>query len=660
MALICSRVQRLLVALAAAPVAALIMFGPLVFATPARAEGPRMLVEVPVAGEAQLLRLSQAGFDVAGFNRDAGTAGVVVDGAALDRLTALGFTYTLKDVSHPLRGPGEALADYTDPAELSAFMDQMAAAYPNLVEKVVLKDTLFEGQKLLAVKITADVTGDHGRPVFLLDAQHHAREVMTAEIAKDAIQVLASGYGTDPRITHWLDTIEVWVVASVNPDGAMYVFTQDNMWRKNRDPVCSVDINRNYDFNWAACNGSDDVCSSDIYRGPSPASEPETQGISALADEIRPEFSLSYHSYGEYILYPYGCYNPSEMAVYDDLGNTLNSILEDDSGATGRYKTGPGWSTIYPTDGSSDDALYGRYGAFAFVIEVNCCSFQPDYAQWRDVTVERQRTAWEFFLDKTLTYPSIQGRVTDAATGAPLKATVALQEVALGHGEAPRQASARGRYAWPLQGGRAYHATFSMPGYLEQTHEVAVGTGPATLDVQLVSNAQAAIPRDPLPGDKAADQDLQVVLSWTCNEATSYEVYFGTTTAPPLVATVSQPSYAPPALDTGKTYTWRVVALSPLGRTSGPSWSFSTRPYGITGAKKAGNPFRILVNGQGFKAGVALTADGVPVPATVIKNPTRLVAKGAGLKSLVPKGKTVQLVVRDGSGGTSEPFAFRW
>ena len=108
----------------------------------------------------------------------------------------------------------------------------------------------------IAAQITADVGHDHDRPVFLLDAQHHAREVMTPEIAKDAIGYLASGYGTDPRVTAWLDAIEIWVVASVNPDGAMYVFDHDRNWRKNRHPGCAVDLNRNYGWNWNACEGS--------------------------------------------------------------------------------------------------------------------------------------------------------------------------------------------------------------------------------------------------------------------------------------------------------------------------------------------------------------------------------------------------------------------
>ncbi len=619
-----------------------------------------LLAEVPLAHESDAARLSAAGFDVAGVNRRALTAQIAARPQDLSRIAGLGFAYTVKDMGRPLRESAEAFGGYSNPAELEAFLDQIVAAHPDLVQKVVLKDALFEGQKLMAAKITADVSHEHARPAFLLDAQHHAREVMTPEIAKDAIGVLASGYGTDPRVTAWLDAIEIWIVASVNPDGAMYVFDHDRNWRKNRHPGCAVDLNRNYGWNWNACQGSSGECLSETYRGAGPASEPETQGMTDLVDRIRPLFNLSYHSYGEYLLYPYGCEDPGEMAVYDNLARGLGGLLEDDTGATGQYTSGPGWSSIYTTDGTSDDTLYGRYGTFAFVIEVNCCSFQPDFAQWRDVTVARQRVAWQYFLDQTLASSSLQGRVTDTSTGLPLAATVSLQEVALTRGETPRRASAAGQFGWPVLGSRTYHATFSLPGYADQTHEVVVGTGPALLDIALVPTLPAAVPHDPSPALGALSQSTGTLFEWSSEGAASFEVHLGRSASPPPVATVTEPRFATQGLDLGETYYWQIVALGSWGRAAGPLWSFSTRPCALTSAKKAGNPFRLVVDGQGFAPGQTLLVDGVPAPFTLVKSAARLVAKGAGLKALAPKGKTVSLVVRDSSGGESEPFAFGW
>ena len=448
-------------------------------------------VKVPTLEKAR--ELSLLGFDIAGVDREELTVGVVVTSGELQRLEALGYPVFIRQSNDP----GEtitALSDYTDPVEMSAFMDQIVAAYPTLARKITIGGPLFEGQRIYAVQLTKDVSLPNDRPSFLFDAQHHAREVMTPEIARDMIDFLTSRYATDPAVRRWVDNVNIYVVGSVNPDGAWYVFHSDNMWRKNRHPSCAVDVNRNYPFLWGSCNGSSGLCSDETMRGAAAGSEPETQGMVALISDVRPFFSLSYHSYGEYIMYSYGCSNPDEMSALDDLGRALNAQLENDSGLTGHYATGPIWSTIYLVDGGSIDTSYGQYGTYGYTIEVNSSTqgFQPDYATWRNITVQRQRVAWQFFLDKTLDTPQIRGRVTDAGTGDPLPAQVAVQEVVFTHGEAARHADSRGLYRWLARAGQSYHVTWSHPGYCSVTQTVAVGTGPATVDVLL---GQPAVPQ---------------------------------------------------------------------------------------------------------------------------------------------------------------------
>lgn len=629
--------------------------------TLAQEAGEHLLLEVPVRGIQDVQRLSSSGLDVAGVDRKAGTAAVVATARDLEKLGRLGFAYTVVETSHPLRSESKALADYTDPQELSAFMDQVQAAHPTIAKKVVLEDTLFEGQKQYAMKITKDVDQDHDRPAFLLDGQHHAREVMTAEITKDAIDYLTSRYGTDPQVTNWVDNIVIWVIPCINPDGSMYVFQHDNMWRKNRHPNCAVDINRNYVWSWNECDGSSGLCGDETFRGASPGSEPETKGASGMMASLRPVFNLSYHSFGEYLLYPLGCTDPNENDAIGNVAQALNSILEDDSGATGHYDTGPSWSTIYVTDGSSDDEAYGQDGIYAFVIEVNGESFQPDYATWRNITVQRQRTAWQFFLDRTLTTPSIQGHITDSVTGQPLQANVSVAEVTFTHGEAPRQAGPHGRYHWLTVPGRTYHVTYSMAGYVSQTLAVTTGEGVTVQDVALVPMDPTYVPHDPSPANGAKDEPSSVDLSWEVSGVTSFDVYLGTSQDPPKVATVTAPAYAATGLEAGKTYYWKVVSNTATGPVSGPLWSLSTSAYEITAVTKYGGPFRLDVTGAPFNQGCTITINGVAAPQTVYKGETRLQAKGgSALKAMVPKGTTVNITVQDASGGKSAPFPFSW
>jgi hypothetical protein len=348
------------------------------------------------------------------------------------------------------------------------------------------------------------------------------------------------------------------------------------------------------------------------------------------------------------------------MGPIMEYGQALNSILEDDSGATGRYATGPGWSTIYTTDGSSDDEAYGKYGIYGCTIEINT-EFQPDYASMRDKTVQRQRTAWQFFLDRTLSTPSIQGHVTDAVTGQPLEANVSLEEVVFTHGEAPRTANRHGRYHWLGERGKTYHANYSMPGYISQAHAVTVGEGISWQDVALVPTDPTYVPHDPLPGDKATGQPSSVTVSWQCTGVTSFDVHFGLSGDPPKVATVSDDSYTATGLEVGKTYFWKIVANTATGQVSGPIWSFSTYPYGVTAVKKMGNPFRLNVTGAGFKEGCSVMINGAAVPETVYKGSANLLARGgSALKAMAPKGIPVAITVQDASGGKSAPFTFSW
>ena len=67
-------------------------------------------------------------------------------------------------------------------------------------------------------------------------------------------------------------------------------------------------------------------------------------------------------------------------------------------------------------------------------------------------------------------------------------------------------------------------------------------------------------------------------LSWTASSsASSYDVYFGTSTPPPMVTTVTSNSYTPSTLTPGLTYYWMVVAKNSSSDTeSSPIWSFTT------------------------------------------------------------------------------------
>ncbi len=101
-------------------------------------------------------------------------------------------------------------------------------------------------------------------------------------------------------------------------------------------------------------------------------------------------------------------------------------------------------------------------------------------------------------------------------------------------------------------------------------------------DVSCPCGQQPAPPSDPSPPDGAEDQPLDLVLGWNCTDPQSqvleYDVYFGTSTPPPLVASHHPTnSYAVSSLQGTTDYFWRIVARDDdWNETSGPEWRFGT------------------------------------------------------------------------------------
>ncbi|MEM7828580.1 MAG: hypothetical protein QW561_04495 [Candidatus Aenigmatarchaeota archaeon] len=87
----------------------------------------------------------------------------------------------------------------------------------------------------------------------------------------------------------------------------------------------------------------------------------------------------------------------------------------------------------------------------------------------------------------------------------------------------------------------------------------------------------------PSPADKATQVSLIPLLRWRggnlyLDNTLTYDVYFGTTSPPPLVSSNQVgTSYIPGMLDYFTTYYWQVVSRDSSGKeTAGPIWSFTT------------------------------------------------------------------------------------
>jgi len=332
--------------------------------------------------------------------------------AAREAAAALDPRYYYFDQQHP----------NSEDRHVVDLLQEINGRYPDLTELIDVGDAWMAGQPgephrdLWVLRVTNEdpAYGDIAeKPPFFLSAAMHAREVATTELAIRYLLYLtdgydgAGGYGVDPDVTWLVDQYVAYVMVMHNPDG--HVENERNtasFRRKNMDwdDGCDnpqrwgVDLNRNHSFLWGCCGGSSGNSCGETYRGPGPASEPETEAFESFFtavmedqngpngdDEIAPAapitttgIFISLHSYADMVLWPWG---------FDDYGSAPNqeglaTIGRKLAAYNGYRPTGTIW---YDVDGAADDWAYGTLGVPSFTFEVGpqgwsaCSGFFPAY-----------------------------------------------------------------------------------------------------------------------------------------------------------------------------------------------------------------------------------------------------------------------------------------
>ena len=350
-------------------------------------------IRIPYPDEATFLKIVAAGIEPI-----SGKPGEYLDFALDDEDLAIfvslnvPFTVIHDDMTayYQSRNPlGLTMGGYRTYAEMVAVMDSFASNYPDLCTPKFNIATSEQGRALWTMKVSDNPSVNEDEPKAFVNGLHHAREPIGGEITLEFMRFLLTQYGTDPVATNLVDNYQLYFCPVSNPDGYEYnrqiAPNGGGMWRKNRrnnwDGNYGVDLNRNYSYFWGYDdNGSSPSTSSEVYRGPTPSSEPEVLGLQNF--ETAQDFAIvvNYHAYGDLFLYPWGYYNgvAEDVSFYDSLGAYANSQ---------GYTVGTPWQTLYSTNGDSNDWGYGqdryRRRSFSIVIEVgnDFDGFWPDQSR---------------------------------------------------------------------------------------------------------------------------------------------------------------------------------------------------------------------------------------------------------------------------------------
>jgi hypothetical protein len=243
---------------------------------------------------------------------------------------------------------------FHDPVELDEEIENINSLVPELVDVEILGQS-YQGRNLTCLRITNEMNTVQ-KAKTLVVAQHHGREQVTVEVSLRFILHLLNNYGVDDTITEYVDTQEIFVIPTLNPDALEIVVNEGNHWLRknlrpydndgdglvseddvedvdgdgwisdflvyekdyptevpninsydweywegidndgdglvNEDEVGLVDLNRNYPKFWGAGGGDLFIQETQIYCGTEPFSEPETQAFRDFA--LKHRFAMAY------------------------------------------------------------------------------------------------------------------------------------------------------------------------------------------------------------------------------------------------------------------------------------------------------------------------------------------------------------------------------
>ncbi|KAL7642562.1 UNVERIFIED_CONTAM: hypothetical protein RMT77_007123 [Armadillidium vulgare] len=154
------------------------------------------------------------------------------------------------------------------------------------------------------------------KPVIFVDAGIHAREWVAPAAAFYLIDKIL-------ETPHLTSNLEWQIIPIVNPDGYEFSRTKSRLWRKNRGKTSNrrcrgVDLNRNFDVHFGR---TDRNACSETYGGPRAFSEPESRAVrdSLIKTGSRTQAYVTFHTYGQLILHPYGYTKSTKPATAEKL-----------------------------------------------------------------------------------------------------------------------------------------------------------------------------------------------------------------------------------------------------------------------------------------------------------------------------------------------------
>jgi hypothetical protein len=250
-------------------------------------------------------------------------------------------------------------AGYPSFSQIEAKLKSLVGKYPKIAKLESIGKSV-KGKDLWVVKISDNVNIDELEPEFKYISSMHGDEITGRELTQFLIEDLLNSYGKDKRITRLINSTEIYIMPSMNPDGSA---------RRSRSNANGYDLNRNFP-DWSR----GDV--NDLSNR-----QPETKAV--MEFQKKHNFSLSANFHGGAVVVNYPWDNTYERHPFDGLVKDIsltyadeNPEMRNSSRFSGGITNGADW---YVLKGGMQDWSYHFYNDLQVTVELSSRKW-PSYS----------------------------------------------------------------------------------------------------------------------------------------------------------------------------------------------------------------------------------------------------------------------------------------